>query len=255
MGIIRGNNLNKFNNKAIQYSLYRPSYPNELIDFLVDTLHLQKDSTVVDIGCGTGIFTRQLLDHNIKTIGIEPNIEMYNQAKKYLQGYKCQLFNSMAEDTKLDSNIADLVTVAQALHWFDLKRFICEYKRILKTTGQVAIIYNVMDKENEAVFNYLNVNRQFCSQCSDLNKEINTSKVYTEMFGENGFITETYENNKVLSYDEYIGFTESLSYSLDFDDENYPEYIELLNEIFAVFSEAGKIEFPTTTTLVLSKKI
>lgn len=249
------NNINKFSNKAIKYSSYRPRYPEELISYLIKTTNLQDDSVVVDIGCGTGILTKQLLEHNIKTIGVEPNIEMYNQAKKDLRGYDCQLVNSSAENTKLDDNIANLITVAQALHWFDLNKFICEYKRILKEDGQVAILYNNMDKDDIVVEKFLNVHRTLCPQYRGFSKGINNHvDIYTEMFGDNGFITKIFENNQLLSYEEYIGYVESLSYSLEPNDKNYQRYRKALNEIFDMYSNSGKINLPTTTTLVLSKK-
>lgn len=249
------NNINKFSNKATKYSNYRPKYPNELIDYLIESANLQSDSVVVDVGCGTGILTKQLLDSNIKTIGVEPNIEMYNQAIKYLQGYDCQLINASAENTQLNNSIANLVTVAQALHWFDLDKFICEYNRILKSDGQVAILYNNMDKNDIVVSKFLNIHRTLCPSYCGFSKGINNHKdIYTEMFGENNFTTSTFENNQVLNYEAYMGYIESLSYSLNENDKNYEKYMFALNEIFNMYSNSGNIEFPTTTTLVLSKK-
>lgn len=249
------NNINKFTNKATKYSNYRPKYPEELIDFLIESTNLQSNSVVVDIGCGTGILTKQLLNRGIKTIGVEPNIEMYNQAKKDLQGYNCQIINASAENTQLDDNIASLITVAQALHWFDLSKFICEYNRLLGNDGQVAILYNNMNKSDIAVGEFLDVHRTLCPLYRGFSKGINNHEdIYTEMFGQNGFITKAFENNQVLNYEEYMGYVESLSYSLEPKDENYQKYKKALSEIFDTYSNSGRIEFPTTTSLVLSKK-
>lgn len=249
------NNINMFTTKAEKYSKYRPGYPEELIKFLIQSTHLQNDSVVVDIGCGTGILTKQLLDHGIKTIGVEPNKEMYDQAKANLKGYDCQIVYASAEHTQLNSHIANLITVAQALHWFDLSKFIYEYHRLLKTDGQVAILYNHMDKNDMKVAKFLDIHRTLCPTYCGFSKGINNHEdIYSEMFGENGFITTEFKNNQVLSYEEYMGYVESLSYSLEPKDKNYQKYKNALNEIFDTYSILGRIELPTTTTLVLSKK-
>lgn len=249
------NNIDKFSNKAEVYSNYRPKYPGKLLDFLIDSTHLHKDSLAIDIGCGTGILTKQLLERNVKTIGVEPNVEMYNQAKKELQGYNCRLINTCAEDTQLPSHIADLITVAQALHWFDLDSFIKEYNRLLKENGQVAILYNNMDKDSAAVTDFLNIHRTLCPQYKGFSKGINNHKdIYTEMFGKDGFTTADFPNDQILTYEEYMGYASSLSYSLSPDDINYLKYRIALDKVFEMYSSLGRINLPTTATLVLSKK-
>lgn len=248
------NSIDKFTDKATTYGKYRPKYPLEIIGYLMACLDLQNDSTIVDIGCGTGILTKELVDYGFKTIGIEPNKSMYNEAKKYLQNYDCQLINASAENTSLKDNSVDLITVAQALHWFNLDKFINEYRRILKNNGQVAIIYNNIDKSHEIISRYLNVQRLFCPGYNKVTKTLHDN-VYTKMFGGVSGYTEIYcSNDQKLSYDEYIGYIESLSYSLSESDSNYTKYRNSLDKIFYDYEEEGKITLPTTTKLVLSKK-
>ena len=67
------NNIGKFSGKADDYARYRPSYPTELIEYLYETA--QTDSAA-DIGAGTGIFTRLLMNKPWKVTAVEPNADM-----------------------------------------------------------------------------------------------------------------------------------------------------------------------------------
>lgn len=72
----------KFNQVAKIYEKYRPSYPEEYIKYLINRCNLNKNSTIADIGAGTGIFSKQLLDNDLKVIGVEPNDEMRKVLEK-----------------------------------------------------------------------------------------------------------------------------------------------------------------------------
>jgi len=77
-------NTKKFNNKADKYSSGRPSYPKELIKTLYDMYGFNKSSVIADIGSGTGILTRQLLEMGSEVYAVEPNENMRKKAKAEL---------------------------------------------------------------------------------------------------------------------------------------------------------------------------
>ena len=243
---INYDSINAFSGKEVNYSLYRPGYHPSLIDYVKNII--PKNAIVADIGCGTGILTKQLLDNNIKTIGIEPNVDMLNKAKKYLSGYKCKFINAYAENTLLDNNSIDLIVIATALHWFNLDDFIKESKRILKSNGKVAVIYNNMDKGNSVVDEYLDIHRTLCPKYRGGFDKLELT--YNNMFS-NNYEMHDYKFNQEFSYDEFIGYVKSLSYALKENDDNYDEYIFRLNRLFDKYSKNGKILFPMTTTLAL----
>ena len=212
---------------------------------------IQNDSIVADIGCGTGILTKQLLDENINCIGIEPNIDMYNQAKKYLKNNNATLINASAENTLIEDKTIDLIVVAQALHWFNLDKFIYESKRILKEKGKIAIIYNNMDKGNPVVNEFLDIHRKLCPNYKGgFNNLKNT---YDYIYDKNNYEIYNFENNQSLTYEQFIGYTFSLSYSLNKDDKNYTEYINSLKLFFQKYSSSNNIFFPMTTTIAYGK--
>jgi ubiquinone/menaquinone biosynthesis C-methylase UbiE len=133
----------RFSTRAQNYVRYRPGYPPEVIYLLKAECGLTANSMVADVAFGTGIFTRLLLENGNRVIGVEPNPEMRRAGEEFLAQY--QRFTSVsgtAEATTLSGESVDIVTVAQAAHWFDPKKAKDEFVRILKPGGWVVLIWN-----------------------------------------------------------------------------------------------------------------
>lgn len=127
----------RFTDTVTDYDRWRPDYPSALVRWL----RAQAPGLrAVDLGSGTGIFSRQLAAEGFDVIGVEPNAAMRARAEalggpRYVTG--------QAEDTELPSGSAELVVAAQAFHWFDLERALAEIDRILVPGGLAAAIWNV----------------------------------------------------------------------------------------------------------------
>ena len=141
------NNVNKFTGKAKIYNKYRSSYPVQCIDDIIASNPSNKNMIIADIGAGTGKLTELFLKRGIKVIAVEPNHDMINIAKENLSEYGNLIkFNEeSAENTKIENNSVDVITVAQAFHWFDKELFKNECRRILKENGNIAIMWNFLD--------------------------------------------------------------------------------------------------------------
>jgi ubiquinone/menaquinone biosynthesis C-methylase UbiE len=75
---------------------------------------------VADVGSGTGILARLLLDNGNRVIMIEPNDELRRVGERLLSGYGwLESLAGTAEATKLPESSVDLITAGQAIHWFD----------------------------------------------------------------------------------------------------------------------------------------
>ena len=72
----RFNSTVRFTGLSDIYAKYRPGYPVEALDFICSRCGLRDDSVLVDVGCGTGISSRQFAARGYQVIGIEPNAEM-----------------------------------------------------------------------------------------------------------------------------------------------------------------------------------
>jgi ubiquinone/menaquinone biosynthesis C-methylase UbiE len=94
-----------------------------LLYVLVQTCGMTSDWLVADIGSGTGNLARLFLDAGHQVIGVEPNLEMRKAGERMLADHPA--FHSLdgtAECIPLETKSVDLVTVGQALHWFDVIR-------------------------------------------------------------------------------------------------------------------------------------
>jgi SAM-dependent methyltransferase len=132
-----------FSKKVADYIASRPNYPAALFDTLADIGQLTINSTVADIGAGTGLLTQGLLDRGYHTIAVEPNEPMRAAADHLLgNNSKYRSVNGSAEATLLPSSSVDLITAAQAFHWFEIEKVLTECLRVLSPTGQVALIWN-----------------------------------------------------------------------------------------------------------------
>ncbi len=238
-----------FTGKADIYAKYRPSYPDEYIDYLFSANQLKEDSIVADIGSGTGIFSHQLLERGLHVIGVEPNDDMRTIAEQSLKQYA--RFNSIkatAENTTLKENSVDLVTVAQAFHWFDKKAFKIECQRILKQKKNVALVWSSRDltspviKENEAIC------RKTCSNFKGFSGGIEqTPEVFSSFFKDGKYEFKIYQSEMLFDYEGFLGRNLSASYAPKKDDDEYKRFVFLLSELFEKYSKNGKIVLPNIT--------
>src|SRR4051812_32516219 len=72
---------NRFSDRAGDYARARPDYPAAALDWIADACGLRPGSKILDVGSGTGIFSRQLAARGWAVTGLEPNAAMRGQAE------------------------------------------------------------------------------------------------------------------------------------------------------------------------------
>jgi SAM-dependent methyltransferase len=122
-----------FARSAGAYELGRPGYPAAVLK----PLELSADTRVLDLAAGTGKLTRLLADSPATVIAVEPVREMRAALPDSVEA-----LDGTAERIPLGDSSVDLVTVAQAFHWFDGDAALAEIHRVLRPGGRLAIVWN-----------------------------------------------------------------------------------------------------------------
>lgn len=236
-----------FTGLAETYQKYRPNYPNELFDYLAEN-GMNSKMSVVDIGAGTGIFTKQLLERKINVIGIEPNDDMRLKAAELRQYYpNLKLINASAEHTGLLEHSVDMIVSAQAFHWFDIGLFQKECNRILKPGGKVCIVWNHRDASNIVVKKNAQICKKYCPKFLGFS---GGGTAYLEKVAL--FFNGNYEEKEFfypISFTEktFIGRNLSASYSLQQKDTHFQDFCKELRELFWSYAKNGILELPNKT--------
>lgn len=129
----------RFSDQARQYAAFRPHYPNELYDFI---FHQVKSFELAwDAGTGNGQAAQVLAARFRKVLATDISAKQLEQAVKK----ENIVYEVASHTTQLVDQSVDLVTVAQAIHWFNRPAFYAEVKRVLKPGGIVAVwVYGLL---------------------------------------------------------------------------------------------------------------
>ncbi|BDV31053.1 class I SAM-dependent methyltransferase [Microbacterium terricola] len=127
------------------YARSRPSYPQESVDWLLDG----DPAVVVDVGAGTGLFTRLLRDGIRTVIAVEPSAPMREELRAAIPDVEA--VQGAGERMPLRDASADLAVFAQAWHWVDVPAASAEVARVLRPGGRLGLVWNLRDERVEWV--------------------------------------------------------------------------------------------------------
>ena len=130
---------------ADAYERARPGYPKEAVQWLAG----QRPCDVLDLGAGTGKLTRSLVELGHRVVAVEPLEQMLAQLRAAVAGIDA--FLGSAEVIPLPDDSVDVVTCAQAFHWFDHALALPEIARVLRPGGRLAIVWNTRDEREQWV--------------------------------------------------------------------------------------------------------
>ena len=132
---------------ADEYDRFRPGYPDSLFATIAQRLSLPVHPLVVDVGAGTGRASLAMAALGWRVTAVEPGRAMLDVllSRATNDGLVLATRQASAEETGLDPASADLVTAAQAFHWFDQRRALAEMARITRPGGGIALFWNVRD--------------------------------------------------------------------------------------------------------------
>lgn len=133
----------RFSTRVEAYREFRPRYPRAIVDVLRRECGLTSEWLIADVAAGTGLLTEVFLKNGNPVIAVEPNAPMRAVCEELTGRYPAlRCMDGTAEATGLRDNSVDMVTVGQAMHWFDLAKTRMEFARVLRPGGWCGVIYN-----------------------------------------------------------------------------------------------------------------
>ena len=127
-------NAELFSTVAREYANFRPGYPPELFAWLARVAPAR--DAVWDCGCGSGQASTALAGHFALVHATDISPEQIAAARPHP---RVRYAVARAEQSGLPAGSVDLVTVAQALHWFDVNAFYAETRRVARPGGVLAV--------------------------------------------------------------------------------------------------------------------
>ncbi|MCR4347055.1 MAG: class I SAM-dependent methyltransferase [Sulfuricaulis sp.] len=218
-----------FSQHASDYARHRPDYPAALYEFLAEKV--KQREVAWDCGTGSGQAALGLAEHFDRVIATDPSAEQIRNAARH---EKISYAVVPAEQTEIPSHTVGLITVAQAVHWFDMERFYREARRVLRPDGMLAV---------------------WCYGLSRINPEIDkvVQHYYTNIVGpywprERHYIDEKYETlsfpfaelpvpefNMKAEWDmhEFMGYLHTWSATQQFQEENEQDPLNIVHRLLA----------------------
>lgn len=123
-----------FSKQSSEYAKFRPTYPDDLVDQIISLCPGR--NLAWDAGTGNGQFANLLAPHFDRIIATDISEQQLSNAVR-----RSNIEYSPGDSTQVNlaDHSCDLVSVAQAVHWFNFKKFYAEVKRVLKKDGIIAL--------------------------------------------------------------------------------------------------------------------
>ncbi|NJN43173.1 MAG: class I SAM-dependent methyltransferase [Flammeovirgaceae bacterium] len=197
----------RFSGHADKYAVFRPTYPQQLYQHILSKTSGRK--TAWDCGTGNGQVARDLANHFEKVEATDISQKQIDNAAIHPS---ITYSISAAEKTTFNDNSFDLITVAQALHWFSLNDFFKEVQRVGKKGATLAVWgYNLprLDKEIDKVLDHFYT--EFIGAYWDTERRLVETRYANLEFP---FREKEYWTNQIItswSYEDFIGYVNTWS--------------------------------------------
>lgn len=244
----------RFTNRVDDYVKYRPSYPPEVVRF-VHACGVAPDARVADVGAGTGISAKLLLDAGHTVVAVEPNLAMRAAADSWLGANPhYRSVAGTAEATTLDTGSVSLVTAAQAFHWFDVEATRREFARILAPGGLVSLFWNSRRLTGSPFLEgYEALLQRYGLDYRSVSERYGDDASTPAWFG-GGFVRGTHiPYAQRLDFDGLQGRLMSSSYAPKEGHPNHAPMLAALRELFTRTERQGTVEFAYDTLVYVGR--
>jgi ubiquinone/menaquinone biosynthesis C-methylase UbiE len=246
----------RFSTKAERYARYRWGYAAEAIQAVFDISGLTSDAILADIGAGTGLVTRELVNRVAKIYAVEPNQPMREIAERLLNQHPTFIgVDGRAEATTLADHSIDIIIVGQALHWFEPQAALKEFRRILKPEGWLAILFQPPPPFNYAIYKALkpvfSVENGWDTTPSPKPQYGDSHTDY--YFGIGNGIKMHFPQTWQENWEEFIGGILSDSHSPDDSHPAFQKFVSAVQQVYEQFCDHGSLQVLGGTDLVIGK--
>ncbi|MEO3431136.1 class I SAM-dependent methyltransferase [Pelagibius sp. CAU 1746] len=133
-----------FTGLAKAYAVNRPNYSSSVLKSILGLVGKpQSEIDFVDVGAGTGIWTRMVAEAGVRSVvAVEPNEDMRSEGQSLTGDIDVRWLAGSAEDTTLEDNCCDLLTMASSFHWADFDKATKEFHSLLRPSGVFAALWN-----------------------------------------------------------------------------------------------------------------
>ena len=245
----------RFTSRVADYVRFRPDYPAALPAWLHAECGVAPDWRVADIGAGTGISSRMFLQAGHAVAAVEPNAAMREAALAWLGADpKFTATGGTAEATGLADASVDLVSAAQAFHWFDQQAIRPEWQRILRPGGLVAVYWNSRRLTGTPFLEgYEALLQEYGTDYSSVSERYDDDAHMRRWFGAGFRAMARFPHAQRLDFDALRGRLLSSSYA---PQAGHPRHQAMLDSLRALFDAAavdGHVDFAYDTRIFVGR--
>lgn len=239
----------RFSDRVADYVRHRPDYPAALMPWLHAELGIDAGRRVADIGAGTGISTRMWLDGGHEVVGVEPNAAMRQAAREaFADRPGIEWMDGTAERTGLAPASIDIVSAAQAFHWFDPVATHSEWARVLRPGGLAVVFWNTrLATGNAFLEGYERLLRDFGSEYQRIEARRPDDEAMARWFGPGLRSATRFAHHQVLDYDGLRGRALSSSYTPGPGHPRHDAMLEALRGLFDAHALEGRVTIDYAT--------
>ena len=247
-----GSPVSRFTGRAGNYDRFRPDYPAELFQWLKAATGLGPGARVADMGSGTGLFTELLLKEGFAVVAVEPNPDMRAQAEARL-GTVAGFTSSAgsAEHTGLDDRSIDLITAAQAFHWFSPAAVRPEFGRILKPGGHAVLVWNIQRDDKPFLSEYKALKEKY-SEAMNHTHRANLESI-RDFFAPAIVNFQTFPHAHAFDRESLRGYLLSFSTTPLSGDARFDAMMQELDALFARHQQDGVVQMEYETKVYLAQ--